>query len=427
MPRQPEDLTRQKFYEWIALEYTGNQYWKCMCSCGKIGYVKAGKLKGGYSRSCGHTRIHRQDLRGQEFGELTALEYVGNRSWRCICSCGKEVIVNTYALTSGHTKSCGHLYNRNIQVNTDEIKETYSNDLETKQVEQTKVELYKREIIECIKGIFSGNIEYNNDTLLNNDKLDIYIADKKLAIDINNNYLHSDTFKDKKYHQNKTISCAKLGIRLIHIFEYEWKDSKKQVKIKELLHKVLNNSGKVVYARKLRVDTVDNTTEKDFLNEYHLQGYSSSTIKYGLYNGDELVSLMTFARPRFNNSYDFEVVRLCCKDDINIIGGTEKMFKAFKNDYPNASVISYCDISKFTGNIYAKLGFRISNVSEPNYVWISSSNNDVLPRYKTQKHKLLKLFPQFDTSMTESDIMRSLGYFKVYDCGNLVCKYGNIK
>ena len=43
---------------------------------------------------------------------------------------------------------------------------------------------------------------------------------------------------------------------------------------------------------------------------------------------------------------------------------------------------------------------------------------EVLPRYKTQKQKLLS--KGFGTKeQTEDDIMESLGYYKVYDSGNL--------
>lgn len=53
--------------------------------------------------------MKRIDLTGQKFHRLTAVEYVGNRKWRCICDCGKETVVGAYELKSGNTKSCGCL------------------------------------------------------------------------------------------------------------------------------------------------------------------------------------------------------------------------------------------------------------------------------------------------------------------------------
>lgn len=50
-------------------------------------------------------------LIGRQFGRLTVMapEVPRNRSpqWRCVCSCGKEIVVSEHNLTSGHTKSCG--------------------------------------------------------------------------------------------------------------------------------------------------------------------------------------------------------------------------------------------------------------------------------------------------------------------------------
>ena len=59
----------------------------------------------------GHHSRRRVDLTGQRYGKLTVLapaENVGNRTaWLCRCDCGRETVVKTYHLRSGHTKSCG--------------------------------------------------------------------------------------------------------------------------------------------------------------------------------------------------------------------------------------------------------------------------------------------------------------------------------
>ena len=55
-----------------------------------------------------------RDLRGQQFGLLTVIEFAGfdryrESHWKCRCACGRECIVRRGNLTSGHTKSCGCL------------------------------------------------------------------------------------------------------------------------------------------------------------------------------------------------------------------------------------------------------------------------------------------------------------------------------
>ena len=55
----------------------------------------------------------REDLTGRVFGMLTVKKFAEKRGvhyyWECVCSCGKETIVNGYNLRSGKTKSCGCL------------------------------------------------------------------------------------------------------------------------------------------------------------------------------------------------------------------------------------------------------------------------------------------------------------------------------
>lgn len=52
------------------------------------------------------------DLSGQQFGDLTAIQIAGRnrhnkRLWLCDCSCGKQSLVSTGDLRSGHTTTCG--------------------------------------------------------------------------------------------------------------------------------------------------------------------------------------------------------------------------------------------------------------------------------------------------------------------------------
>ena len=58
----------------------------------------------------GHSR-KKLDLTGQRYNRLTVLgpaENIGNRTaWHCRCDCGKETVVRTNRLRSGHTTSCG--------------------------------------------------------------------------------------------------------------------------------------------------------------------------------------------------------------------------------------------------------------------------------------------------------------------------------
>lgn len=60
-----------------------------------------------------------QDLTGQTFGLLTALERVANHkgrvSWACSCACGGSTSTTAASLIYGNTKSCGCLQARSVR------------------------------------------------------------------------------------------------------------------------------------------------------------------------------------------------------------------------------------------------------------------------------------------------------------------------
>lgn len=111
------DLTGKKFNKLLVLERTENigkkVAWKCLCDCGNETIVEGYSLKTGKTKSCGCLRGN--DLIGQKFNRLTVIEKTTQRTkdrniiWKCLCDCGKECFVDSSALISNNTKSCGCL------------------------------------------------------------------------------------------------------------------------------------------------------------------------------------------------------------------------------------------------------------------------------------------------------------------------------
>lgn len=105
------DITGQTFGQLLATQRIDDDTWHCKCSCGNECDVSYLLLVGGGTKSCGclvHA-MRAEDLTGKQFGLLTAIEYVGNRRWKCKCSCGNTTVVQATKLKSGHTRSCGCL------------------------------------------------------------------------------------------------------------------------------------------------------------------------------------------------------------------------------------------------------------------------------------------------------------------------------
>lgn len=474
-----KDMIGKKYGEWTVLDLSDKKrYLTCKCECGTVKDVAAYSLISGRSTNCGCKRG--LDLVGKKFGDLTVIGRDELSGWICKCSCGNITTAGAYHLLRGKRMSCGCKateYKRQTMLerygdtatsrinnprdkasieacnNKDEmlrhiayIKNASGNDKKPRieelaaslginigptyrvlrrldlldEIQHSVFGRMENEVSDFVESL-GAKVDRHRKDLLNGLEIDIYIPDKKIGIEFNGTYWHSEEIKGKTYHLNKTLRAYKNGIHLIHIFEYEWADEQKRRKILDMLRRMINpSSNTIVYARRTELREVGSSESTEFLEENHLQGSINSSINYGLYYNNKLVALMTFGKPRFNKEYQWELHRLAYKNGVVVVGGADRLFKHFIKENNPTSIISYCDISKFDGHVYPRLGFKatLSDITEPNYMWVESHTNIALPRYKTMKHKLLAA-GLGTPDMTENDIMENLGFIKVYDCGNL--------
>ena len=80
----------------------------------------------------------------------------------------------------------------------------------------------ERELEKLISEIYTGTVMTSNRDVIPPYELDIFLPDICLAIEYNGSYFHSNMAgKSEEYHLVKSIRCRELGIRLIHIYEFE--------------------------------------------------------------------------------------------------------------------------------------------------------------------------------------------------------------
>ena len=337
----------------------------------------------------------------------------------------KEKIVNlndnfvSYSLEDDNiTLNCGickkdyQIYNNlfNYRTKHKSVLCTICNPTDEKQVSGLELDL-----INFVSSFV--DVEIKNRTVLDGKELDIFIPSKNLAIEFNGLYWHSDFYKDKNYHLNKTNLCNKKGLSLLHVFEDEWLE--KNEIVKSIIKNKLGIWNKKIYARNCDIKVVNKSEEKYFLNNNHIQGYVNSNISYGLYCNSELVSIMSFGRLRKSLGYktkekSYEMLRFCCKLNYNVMGGASKLFKHFIKTYNPKQVISYSDRRYFDGSLYQKLGFEFTDNTKPNYFYVINHKRE--NRFKYRKDVLVK--QGFDPNKTESQIMLERGIPKIWDCGN---------
>lgn len=278
----------------------------------------------------------------------------------------------------------------------------------------------EKEVANFIASIYSGNILLSDRTILESGlELDIVIPGLKIAIEVDGLYWHSEEYKSKDYHLEKTLEAQSKGYRLIHIFENEWMSKQEIVKIR--LRHILGVSKDRVYARKCKAREISWKEAKEFLEKYHIQGSAPSSVNIGLFDQtNELVYVQTYSKARFTKDCEWELIRAASK--YTVVGAVSKALKYFLKVYNPNSIISYCDIRWNTGESYEKAGFLLSHVSDPNY-WYFNNAYSLYSRLAFQKHKLVTKLSNFDPNLTEKENMYNNGYKRIYDCGNLVFKY----
>lgn len=271
----------------------------------------------------------------------------------------------------------------------------------------------ERQIYEYIASIYNGQIEQN--IRFGKDEIDLYFPELNIGIEVNGLYWHSELFKDKNYHINKTKKFKEKGIRIIHIWEDQWYEE--PLKVKSFFATLFGNNTSIG-ARKCELKEITGKEEKEFLNQHHLQGHAVSKYRFGLKYDNELLAVMTFSKARTNlnqkEKYDFELLRFATKSGNSIPGGAQRLFKHFTGLNPNATIVCYANLDHFTGALYNKLGFNEVGETGPGYWWIVKGRRE--NRFNYRKDKLVA--EGADPSKTEVEIMTERGHYRLWNCGN---------
>ena len=217
---------------------------------------------------------------------------------------------------------------------------------------------------------------------------------------------------DKNYHQQKSQVAKNLGYRCIHVFD--WDDKSKIIQ---------SLQGKTkLSARKGQLKPVSAEETAEFLTRYHFQGScKGQTIRLGLYYQDQLIQLMTFGKPRYNKKYQWELLRLCTNPSYLVVGGSDRLFCHFVRQYQPQSIISYCDLSKFSGEVYSKLGMSSLRRANPSRHWyhpeLQIHTTDNLLRQRGFDQLYGQIFGVFGKGTSNQQLMRDHGFVEIYDCG----------
>jgi hypothetical protein len=283
-----------------------------------------------------------------------------------------------------------------------------------------------QEIVGYIKTIYKGKIEINNRDIIHPLEIDIYIPEFKFGVEFDGLYWHSEKVKKnaKKINIEKACKINQKNINILAIFEDEWSDPLKQELVKSMIKSRLGIYDKKMRASKLEIKKINkNIGFKSFFDKYHLDGHVQASFAYGLFDGDELVSCMSFRVP-FNNKNYWEIARFATKSGLKIYGNASKIIKCFIKEY-NKKLITYSNNRLSLGNTYQKLGFKeITQTTEPSYYYTDFQKR--LWRFKCRKINDPDILNKYPTEKAQAEggvfsrkfLGHSRALYKIYDYGH---------
>lgn len=289
------------------------------------------------------------------------------------------------------------LYNENINVvckKHGEFKQVAANHMAGSGCPQCGWVDSKDEI--AIRDFLSEHIEVdhaNRNILKNRAEIDFYIPSLNLGIEFNGLYFHSDKFQHNNYHLDKTQQCQEKGIKLIHIFEDEWKN--KEEVVKSRLLELIGKSPNVISAKDCKIKTVDFDTAKEFIKINDLTEIEELDVALGLYYNNDLICLAIFI-----NKAPWKLLKLCNKLNTEVRGGYKTLWDYFQKYFPWGNITADVDLRWDDGKSYERLGFQLTEHTKPNYFFTKG-------RIRQRKY--------------------AEGFHRIYDCGTLKFKKVNQK
>lgn len=243
-------------------------------------------------------------------------------------------------------------------------------------------------------------------------EFDVTIPERKIAIEYNGLYWHTETKKGQLYHLNKTLAAHDAGWSVLHVWEDDWRDRREVVE-KMLKRKLGVSDEPRLNARNLEVRQVSPSQARDFLEANHIQGFTGGSWRGGLFSGDELVALMVM---RSRGSDTYELARFATSAIVR--GGFSKLLKAFIREHRPKSIVTFADRGVSDGGLYEKNGFTKDGELKPDYTYLVKSKREHKFNYRLKRFREDPKL-KYVEGATERDLAELNGMERIYDAGKV--------
>ena len=193
-------------------------------------------------------------------------------------------------------------------------------------------------------------------------------------------------------------------------FDFEWKERREA--IRNIVQYRLGNPLKSTHARSCRIVEVELDDARDFLNQWHIQGWSNASIYLGLV--DVFGDLVQITAWIFNRNA-VELARMASWGSVK--GGFSKLLKYFKENFlpEGMPIISFCDprYAKNLGKSYAAMGFEyVGDTEHQIYYYVGPAGLGHRRGY--QKKLMGSKLDYFDPKLSEEANAMANGLYRLY-------------
>jgi hypothetical protein len=154
----------------------------------------------------------------------------------------------------------------------------------------------------------------------------------------------------------------------IHLHRDIWES--RQIQVISRIESILNQNTNAIYARNTSVIELDKDSAQLFLDDNHLMGYGGGEVFLGLRDDTEVVAVAVFSKILFMKYEDpqyfsVELERYCSLQGTTVVGGLDKLIKAYINDNPVDDIVTYIDKEWSDGSSFVKIGFEVMGETDP--------------------------------------------------------------
>jgi hypothetical protein len=432
-----------------------------LCDCGNITKVAVHTVTSGMTASCNKcSLIKSDDWTSMKFGRLRMripndYKKFSNKTASWSCDCGNTKDYPVYAVTSNRVISCGHcreigqdwyLNNQDIirslktpikpehvpsgwiqflepitnmekptlaicGVCQDEYTPRWGNIKQGRSLTcgcaSNHVSFAAKQIAEFIRSLgVEAELEYELDDL----DYDILVPSANLLIEYNGLKWHSNNHLENKRRDIMKYKNALVNnYSFLMLFEDEWTQFRS--KVENLLKNKINATHFVsLRPKQCIIQKVPLDQSEPFYETHHYIGACKSSMTYGAYYQDKLVSCMTFKHPTRQSKHPWELVRMVSDPAYRVHGIWSKLLNQFQTEHKPSSIVSFSDNRLFSGGVYEKIGFKFDGEIDPDYYWVKNQK-----RY--HKSGLRKKGAERTCGLTEYQLREAEGYFRVWDLG----------